>query len=155
VRIRDARPDEAAGLTELALRSKGHWGYDEGALAVFSRELTLTPADLAEGNARVAEDEGAVVGFSTLSPQSRHLIELQHLFVEPGELRRGIGSALFLDACAAARGLGFSTLVIQSDPNAAAFYKRLGATHLRDIASSIPGRTIPFMTYSLSPDEAP
>ena len=27
--IRPARPAEAADLSELALRSKGHWGYDE------------------------------------------------------------------------------------------------------------------------------
>jgi hypothetical protein len=32
--IRDARPDEAALLSDLAMRSKAHWGYDE---------LTFTP----------------------------------------------------------------------------------------------------------------
>lgn len=152
--IRQARPEEAADLSDLALRSKAHWGYEENALATFARELTLTPGDLAERTARVAESDSAVIGFYTLSPQSRHLIELEHLFVEPHALRRGTGSLLFHDACAAARKLGFSAMVIQSDPNARGFYERLGARHLREIASSIPGRTIPFMTYALSPDEA-
>jgi hypothetical protein len=44
VEIRKARPDEAGELTELALRSKAHWGYDEAFMASCREELTVRKA---------------------------------------------------------------------------------------------------------------
>ncbi|WP_245700178.1 hypothetical protein [Geodermatophilus siccatus] len=40
---RPAVPNEADALSRLALRSKGHWGYDEEFLAACRVELTLQP----------------------------------------------------------------------------------------------------------------
>lgn len=47
--IRDARPDEAGELTELALRSKAHWGYDEAFMASCREELTVRPSEVGSG----------------------------------------------------------------------------------------------------------
>jgi hypothetical protein len=41
VRIRPARPDEAGAISALALRSKGHWGYDAAFLAACRENLTI------------------------------------------------------------------------------------------------------------------
>ena len=41
--IRPAHPEEAAQISELALRSKSHWDYAPEQLEVFREELTLTP----------------------------------------------------------------------------------------------------------------
>ena len=65
-RLRPARPGEAALLSDLALRSKGHWGYDDGFLQRARPELTVTPEDV-EGNAiRVAVDGDRLLGFSAV-----------------------------------------------------------------------------------------
>ena len=40
--IRRARPEEAGALSDLAIRSKGHWGYDVAFLASCRAELVPT-----------------------------------------------------------------------------------------------------------------
>ncbi|MFJ5550896.1 GNAT family N-acetyltransferase [Streptomyces sp. NPDC093225] len=49
------------------------------------------------------------------------------LFVAPEAVRRGVGRALYRDALARARELGFGRLRIASDPHAAPFYAAMGA----------------------------
>lgn len=65
-------------------------------------------------------------------------------------LGRGLGRALFAHACNLARRAQIRSLTIQSDPNAAGFYAALGARFLRDIPSSIPGRSIPCFEFDLA-----
>lgn len=48
VRIRRARPDEAGALSELALQSKAHWGYDPRFLEACREDPTLSPEALRE-----------------------------------------------------------------------------------------------------------
>jgi len=147
--IRPARPGEAESISALAVRSKSHWKYTPGQMAVFRVELTVTSEQIPGRRAHVLEEAGRVVGFYTLLPRDARVAELEHLFVEPTELGRGVGTALFHHACDVARQAGFQDLVIQSDPNAAGFYRALGARLEREIPSSIPGRTIPYFAYSL------
>lgn len=141
--IRKARPEEAERLSSLAIRSKAHWGYTEEELVVFREELTIDSVDLMKGRARVAERDNTIVGFYTLADLPDSGIELGHLFVDPSGLLQGHGAALFDHACTIARAEGFSRLEIQSDPNAADFYRIRGAEFVRDDSSSIPGRTLP------------
>jgi len=147
--IRPAVPEEAEWISALALRSKAHWGYSPEQMSVFSRELTLSPTDIAARRAHVLEENGRIVGFYTLATRAEGDAELEHLFVEPSGLRRGSGAALFRHACAVAREAGFHRLVIQSDPNAAGFYVSVGARLERHIPSSIPGRELPFFSFDL------
>ena len=148
--IRPADPEEAQAISALAIRSKAHWGYPPEQMSVFSRELTLSPSDIAARHAHVLEENGQVVGFYTLATRADDDAELEHLFVEPSGLRRGSGAALFRHACALAREAGFGRLVIQSDPNAAGFYLSVGARLERCIPSSIPGRELPFFSLELA-----
>ena len=48
--LRAARPEEAAAISALALRSKAHWGYDEAFLAACRAELTWTAAQCGSGD---------------------------------------------------------------------------------------------------------
>jgi predicted N-acetyltransferase YhbS len=147
--IRPARPEEAPAISALALRSKGHWGYGAEAMAVFRTELTISPAELRAARAHVVEDEGALAGFYTLRARGEGVIELEHLFVDPTRLRRGLGAALFRHAREGARLGGFRRMIILSDPHAAGFYQAMGA-HLQErVPSSIPGREIPVFALDL------
>ena len=141
--IRKARPEEAESLSRLAIRSKAYWGYTEEELMAFRKELTVEAAALVKDRAHVAEHEGTIVGFYTLADLPESKIELGHLFVDPSGLRQGYGAALLDHACSTARAEGFPSLEIQSDPNAAGFYRAHGARFLRDDPSSIPGRMLP------------
>lgn len=151
-RLRDARPQEAAELTALALRSKAHWGYDEAFMAACVEELTVTPSEVAARRTVVAEDAdtGKVIGFVTLegalegeAPQG----VIGMLFIDPAAMGRGAGRRLYAHALATAGRLGFTRLAIDADPNAEPFYRAMGAVTVGRVPSgSIAGRTLPLMS---------
>lgn len=149
-RIRAATLAEAALLSSLAIRSKAHWGYDDAQMRTFRDELTLRPGDVREGDAHVVEVDGIVRGFYTLTRTGDVSIELEHLFIDPDALGGGLGAALLAHARHRAAGAGFTRMTVQSDPNAAGFYESMGARKLRDIPSSIPGRTLPCYEIDLA-----
>jgi GNAT superfamily N-acetyltransferase len=149
VAMRPGREDEALLLSDLALRSKGHWGYDQAFLEACRGELTLTPAQVRAKRTIVAERAGRVVGFYTLAGEPP-VGGLDHLFVEPAEIGSGVGRALWGHAVAAAQSLGFTRLEIQADPDAEAFYLAMGARRRGTVPSgSIPGRRLPLLTYEV------
>ncbi|MGW6457884.1 GNAT family N-acetyltransferase [Streptomyces sp. NPDC055078] len=127
--IREALPAEAPHLTRLILRSKSHWGYSADQLARWADELTLAPDHIPARRVVVAEDDTAVLGVASLEgtpPDGT----LGLLFVEPAEVRRGIGRTLYAHVLDTARTLGFRRLTIDSDPHAEGFYRAQGARPL-------------------------
>ncbi|WP_031085297.1 GNAT family N-acetyltransferase [Streptomyces sp. NRRL WC-3549] len=149
IRVRQGRPDEAATLTALALRSKAHWGYDDAFLAACRDELTLDPADVAARRTAVAERDGGILGFTTLEgPPPRGVLGM--MFVEPDAIGQGVGRLLFTHVRQQARRLGFTVLTIDSDPNAEPFYTAMGAVRVGAVPSgSIPGRVLPLLELAL------
>jgi hypothetical protein len=70
-----------------------------------SRDRTIsgaTPVRLRD--ARPAERDSVIVGFSWLVPTHEPAAELKGLFVDPEAMRSGVGRALFADLVAGARG---------------------------------------------------
>ena len=141
--IRAARPDEADVLSDLAVRSKGHWGYDDAFLDACRAELAVAP-DACDGeHVLVAVLDGSIAGFVELegSPPKG---ELAALFVDPVHIGGGVGSRLLAAAVSRAAAMGFESLVIDADPEAQEFYLRAGAVRIGEVASgSIPGRSLP------------
>jgi GNAT superfamily N-acetyltransferase len=147
--IRAARPDEAALLSELALRAKAHWGYDADFLAACRDDLTVTADVIATDTIRVATHEDQPRGFYGLrvAGDSAELIDL---WVEPAAIGTGLGRALWDDAVAAARASGARELLIQSDPHAEGFYRRMGADRIGTKRSTVfPDRELPLLRLAL------
>jgi GNAT superfamily N-acetyltransferase len=152
--IRRAHPSEAALLSELALRSKGHWGYDADFLAACRDDLTLSADDIANAAVYVFEDGDAVLGFYRLLLHNDGLAELDDLFVEPAAMGQGVGKRLWQHAVAMARTLGGAEIVFQSDPQAEGFYLAMGARRAGESASTVmPGRMLPLMRYRLRQED--
>jgi GNAT superfamily N-acetyltransferase len=147
--LRAARAAELEALSALCLRSKAVWGYDQKFMNACRAELTLTPGDVATSRIQVAQRGGAVVGLAQVR-WAGEVAHLEKLFVEPHLLRGGVGRALFAWAIDTARDLGARALVIEADPGAADFYRRMGA---RDDgvapSASIPGRMLPRLALTL------
>ena len=147
-----ARPDEAQALSDLAMRSKAHWGYPADFMEACREELTVSPEAIAAERFvyRVAEVENALVGFYCLERLSRAGVELDALFVEPACIGSGTGGRLLRHALRAAVGLGARSLFVQSDPGAEAFYVAMGAERIGSSPSaSIPGRELPLLRFEL------
>lgn len=148
-RLRPPVAGEAEGLTALCLRSKAHWGYDTAFMAACREELTLDEADLSSGKVRIADLEGRAIGVAEISLEGEDGI-LEKLFVAPEAMGKGAGRLLLEWAVEACRGRGARRLVIDADPDAAAFYRRCGAVDAGQAPSeSIPGRMLPRLVIDL------
>ncbi|MBA0053400.1 GNAT family N-acetyltransferase [Streptomyces sp. AJS327] len=147
--LRAARPEEAGELTELALRSKGHWGYDADFLAACRAELTLLPGEVTSRRTTVLEEGGRVLGFTTLEGEPPEGV-LGMMFLEPAAIGRGLGRVLFTATADEARRLGFRRLEVDADPGAEPFYRAMGAERTGSAPSgSIPGRVLPHLSLTL------
>ena len=168
--IRAALPEQAADISELAIRSKAHWGYDDAFIEACREELTIPPgrivalrtqvvvsadgADGAEGTPGDGADvgrlpAGRILGFGTIEGEPP-AGELGMLFVDPDFIGRGVGGALFSHLAATATALGFHRLTIAADPNAEPFYLSKGAVRIGGVPSgSVPGRTLPLLALAL------
>lgn len=150
VNIRSARPDETSVLTELALASKRHWGYDDEFMARCSPELTVHEAEVVEGRVFVAaEGDDDPIGFYSLKQLSDGVGELDMLFVAPEHIGEGYGAHLLDHAMDQSRALGWSVMRVESDPFAATFYEHTGGTCVGTARSSSTGRELPLFEYAL------
>ncbi len=153
VRIRPARPGEAPALGALCVRSKAHWGYDAEFMRLSHRSLQIDPAAIDAGRVFVATDAGdrplGVADCCALPEPGA--FDLLHLFVDPQSLRQRVGRSLFEAACVWCLAQGGTKLVILSDPNAAGFYRRLGARLIGEAPSdAVANRNLPLLEFSLA-----
>jgi ribosomal protein S18 acetylase RimI-like enzyme len=148
--IRKARPDEAETLTQLALRSKRSWGYDDDFMAAIHDDMIVLAEWLAHDYAMVAEDGAVIAGYGIMRVDAAEAY-VRDLFVDPPFMRNGVGMALFDNMLAFARAQGVRRLTLVADPNAVGFYERYGMREVaRESSSYVPGRTLPVMAMDLS-----
>jgi hypothetical protein len=120
-------------------------------MAACRDELTIDAGDVAAKRVVVAEDGRGVRGVASLTG-SAPAGELGLLFVEPEAIGSGVGRALYRHVLATARGLGFTRLRIEADPNAEPFYRAMGARPAGTGPSgSVPGRALPVLAVDLPP----
>ena len=143
-----AKPEDADALTKIAFAAKRHWGYPERWIQGWREILTIHPEFITTNVAYCAIEENHAVGFYVLTTEDDGL-HLDHLWIDPSTMRRGIGRALFEHATAQARNSGFDSIKIEADPNAEGFYKRMGATRAGTRVSEADGerRALPLLEF--------
>jgi GNAT superfamily N-acetyltransferase len=146
-----AKAEDAETLTEIAHAAKRHWGYPENWIRAWRDILTMRPEFIAENTAYCAIEDDRPIGFYILTREADG-IHLDHLWVLPDAMGRGIGRALFEHAAAQAVELKFDSIKIESDPNAEDFYTRMGAIRVGTAVSEVEGtrRELPRMEYRWS-----
>jgi GNAT superfamily N-acetyltransferase len=145
-----AKPQDSDALTQIALAAKQHWGYPERWIESWRDILTIRPRFIAENVTYGAEEEGRIVGFYLLTTETDG-IHLDHLWISPDAMGRGIGRALFRHAVEQAKELGHRAIKIEADPNAAGFYERMGAKRIGANVTEIEGqpRELPLLLYAV------
>lgn len=143
-----ADPADAALLTEIAHAAKRHWGYPERWIESWRAILTMRPQFVAENVTYCAKEDDRIIGFYLLTTESDGM-HLDHLWISPGAMGRGVGRALFKHAAEQARNLGHRGFKIEADPNAAGFYERMGAKRIGVNITEIEGRSreLPLLLY--------
>lgn len=94
------RLDELISVSDLAMRSKGHWGYSQDFLDACKDELTITQEEFSNPSFHfyVFEQDKTILGYYALFCQSKETYELDALFVEPSFIGKGIGKQLMQHA---------------------------------------------------------
>ena len=148
--IRAPEVDELPALWELCMRSKAVWGYDAAFMEACRGELSFDPGDLASSRIAVAASAERVLGVAQVRMKAGNGADLAKLFVEPEAMGGGVGRVLLAWATDAAREMGASSMTIEADPDAAPFYRRLGARDTGLVPSgSIAGRMLPKLVLAL------
>jgi GNAT superfamily N-acetyltransferase len=145
--IRPAAETEASVLTKVALDAKRYWGYPEHWIKRWESDLTISADFIRDNYVYVAEEDGEIQGFYALCVADDKT-ELEHLWVTPARIGTGLGKELFLDAMERAAALNVDAIEMSADPNAAGFYKHMGATQIGETDASLDGqsRTLPRLT---------
>ncbi len=137
MQIRRAVASEAETLTAIALAAKRHWGYPEAWMRQWVGALTITAEYVWVNAVFVAEAEGKILGWGAVRMDGPSDAWLDHIWVRPEAMGRGVGWKLFAAGETAAREAGARRLCIEADPHAEVFYLRMGARTI--------GRTPAFM----------
>ena len=119
MRLRRARSEDIDPIAWLFRRSFGTLTFLPS-LHTPEEDLAFFAGVLAEQEVWVAEAEGLIVGFAALGEAM-----LNHLYVEPSERGRGIGTTL-LDKAKGRRPNGFRFWTFQRNHDACRFYERRG-----------------------------
>ncbi len=142
--------DQLEFLTDLGLRANGVYHYrcvsDEIARAVFLVE----DWHINDGIVRVMKEDAEIIGFYGLV-RDKEINILSHFFLEPMYIGKGYGKILFIEAMRAAKEeLIWESLQWESDPNAAWFYRKMGAVQIGENACPLnPQYNAPVFLYRL------
>ncbi len=148
--IRPAAENDFPVLSELAFRSKAHWGYDPIFMVACRDDLIIDSEHAADQFVYVLEVDGQPIGFYGLRPTGDEA-ELTNLFVEPAAIGQGYGKQLWHHMVATARATQVQRIIIESDPHAEMFYRAMGAIRIGDVQSTVfPDRVLPLLSYTVS-----
>jgi GNAT superfamily N-acetyltransferase len=143
ITIQAALPHQAAELSAIALKAKGHWGYSSAQLERWRTEfLTITAEYIAANQVWVAcVAAPRPVGFAALERHGGQAV-LEHLWVLPDYIGKGVGRRLFEHVAAAVPRFTFT-----SDPHADDFYYRMGAQKIGEQESTLQNRMLTVFEY--------
>lgn len=134
-------------MNDLILRSKASWGYPDHLMELWTPELIVTETDLEMRQFFVGFFADRLVLVYSLSKQSGNSCELEDCWVEPELKGTGLGRAIFQDIEMRMEQNDWNSMRIVSDPSAAGFYLRMGATRVGETASKPVGRMLPVLEW--------
>jgi putative acetyltransferase len=147
LRIRSERPADAREIAEVVGAAFG-----DSSVAAFTDELRRSPGYV-PGLTFVAEEDGAVIGFTMLthlavSGRPERVLILTPMAVRPERQREGIGTALVHAALAAADERGEPFVLVEGVPT---YYPRFGFLSATVLGLERPDERIPYDAWMAVP----
>lgn len=136
-------------LSEISYRSKAFWGYDIAQLEAWKADLTITPAYIAQHCVFKLLAEGEIIGYYAMLLPADSTITLDNLFLLPEYIGLGYGQALMRHCIATAKAMNLTRIVLNADPNAERFYRKLGFRVYGNLTTAVADRFLPQMELGL------
>lgn len=134
-----ATPADCESLSELAIRSKRHWGYSKEAMELWNVNLTITEEFMNSHTIIKATLEDDIVGFFALE-EIQPTTRIAHYWVDTPFMRKGYGSAMFKYLKEFLKSKNVSKATVVLDPNGLAFFEKKGAKVLNKIEHKVKNK---------------
>jgi N-acetylglutamate synthase-like GNAT family acetyltransferase len=134
--IRAARTDEAQILSNLAVRSKSHWGYAPQFLERCRQHLEINHDYIRDWPVRVLEVEGQVAGFYSLK-NIKGENRLDNLWLDLPYIGKGFGKTMLLHSIATAQEMGWERVRLATDEGGKTFYQKFGGKIIGKVKSRL------------------
>lgn len=145
MKITKAQRLDASRLTNLTIRSKAYWNYSPQQIEEWREDLTITESDLLQQQIFMLVDCKELKGFYAYNHISDSDVKLNYLFIDPQFIGKGLGRILMNDFLQRIGQTQYERVVLDADPNAELFYKKLGFQVIGQLKSSIKDRYLPIM----------
>ncbi|MCV9932073.1 GNAT family N-acetyltransferase [Flavobacterium sp. LS1R47] len=147
--IKEANSYDHEILTEITKKSKAFWGYSGEQIEVWSEFLTVSKEYIETNPVYNLIVEDKIIGYYSFFHESENTIKLDNLFVFPEFIGKGFGKVLLNDFLNRLKDIGVQKVVLNSEPNAEAFYTKFGFVKIGQIETSIKDRFLPIMELNL------
>ena len=147
VSFKPARLEESETLSNLAVTSKGHWGYPEHLLELWREDLRIESSFISENPVRTIWVDFQLIGFFGLIISDE--CKLEHFWLLPEYIGRGYGKLAFEEVKTEFKDRNIREFFIVSDPHAESFYLSQGARRVGEVESLPEGRFLPKLICEL------
>lgn len=135
----EANPRDSELLTKTAWKSKKVWNYSDEQMDLWTDELTISESYIIKNRVFKIFNGENYVGFFSLVRYDSYL-ELDHLWLLPGNMRKGYGQKVFEFIKETAKEMKCLLIEVYAEPNSNGFYAKMGGKIIRKKESKIKDR---------------
>lgn len=146
MKIRRAKIEDSKVLSEIAFEAKGFWNYPQEWMEKWKDGLTIKPEYIEANELYCLAVNEKVFGWFAIEfqPNSKNG-SLEHLWIRPSEIGKGLGRILIEKIISLANQFGLEELEVTSDPNAQGFYEKYEFELYDKVESQPKGRFLPVL----------
>jgi GNAT superfamily N-acetyltransferase len=149
MKIEKAQTTDSAILTDITYKGKAFWGYSVEQMEHWKNELTISPEYIEKHETYKLLIGEEIIGYYSFWKMDDNTLKLDDIFLLPEYIGKGYGTILMLDCIDKSKLLQAKRIILDAEPNAEGFYKRLGFETYNRLESSIKGRLLPQMELGL------
>ena len=149
MKIEKSEKNDNLILSEITFQGKAFWGYESEQLEEWRNELTISK-DYIENNETfklIVDNE--IIGYYSILKLENKTVKLDNLFLFPKFIGKGYGKVLMNHCIKKAKEMNMKRIILDSEPNAALFYKSFGFKVYDKLKTSIENRFLPQMELNI------
>ena len=147
--IKKADISDADILSDLTIRSKSYWNYSEAQIRKWKSDLSITTEYISKRKVYNLIERNQILAYYAYFSLGKEQVKLDNMFIHPDFIGRGFGKLLMNDFMNRAKSTGFKKVILDADPNAKDFYKKLGFSVTGKKETSIKNRFLPIMEKNI------